>query len=440
MNTLYQPNDIHWSTRLTGAQPHELKAAAFAFIYFFCILASYYVVRPIRDEMGVQIGKDGIATVFTIVWATMLAVAPVFGWLMSKFPRKKLVIWINVFFALNLVGFFLYFSAAGQQTPIVARVFYVWVSVFNLFVISIFWSLMADVFSTDQAKRLYGFIAAGGTIGAIAGPTLTLNLVGVLGPKNLLLVSAALLIFPIASILGLLKWEKSNVVTESERQANEAEDRPMGGSIWAGLRDVVTNPYLLGICIFLFLFALLSSLLYFAQIEMLPKAIPNSIERTQLLAKVDLAVNILTLSIQFFAFGHLVRKLGNRFMLVSIPVISVVGFVAMAFSPVLAVLMVFGVLRRAGEYAISKPARETLFNVLPAEQKYKAKNVIDTLIHRTGDVSSTWAITGLRKSGFSLEILYWIAVPFAITWTGIAWWLAGQANQRQQNEPLKGNT
>ncbi len=382
--------------------------------------------------MGVQIGKEGIALVFTYVFVTMLALAPVFSGLVALIPRKKLLPWLYLFFALNLVGFYFVFAAAGQQTPIIAKVFYVWVSVFNLFVVSVFWSFMADIFKVEQAQRLYGFIAAGGTAGAIAGPLLTRSLVTQLGPKNLMLVSAVFLVLAVALIYALVRWEAQSATTAEEKAENLAEDKPIGGSAWAGLRDVLTSPYLLGISSFLIIFSLLSSLMYVSQLEMLGKAYTDSVARIKLLADVDLAVNTLTLLIQLFAFGHLIKKLGIRFMLISIPVLSVIGFIALAASPVLIVLLGFGVLRRAGEYAVSKPARESLFNVLPTEQKYKAKNVIDTVVFRGGDVASNWLITGLRKSGFSLEALYWLAVPVSLLWVAISWVLAGAAKRKAQ--------
>ncbi len=417
---------------MTGAYPHELKAAFLAFGYFFCLLASYYVLRPIREEMAIQIGSKNLAALFTYVFFTMLAVVPLFGWLTGTFARKKLLPWLYLFFALNLVGFYFVWDSKGEQNLLNAKVFYVWVSVFNLFAISVFWSFMADIFDVLQAKRLYGFIAAGGTVGALVGPTITASLVGVLGAKNLMLVSAAFLVLAVGFIAGLKRWEATQDTDPIAAAANAKEDQPIGGSIWAGLRDVITTPYLLCICLFLLAYALLSTMLYFAQVEMLPAAIQNSNERTQLLAKVDLVVNFITLAIQLFAFGALVTKLGTRWMLVAMPAVSIIGFAALAVSPVLTVLLVFGIARRAGEYAISKPARETLFNVLPPEQKYKAKNVIDTLVHRTGDVSSTWIVTGLKSLGLNLTALSWLAVPIATLWLGVAWWLGGQADQKTQ--------
>ncbi len=426
--------------KMTGAKAHELRAALLSFAFFFCLLAAYYVLRPIRDELAIQIvkasGKQAIAELFTYVFFTMLLITPVFGWLTGTFARKKLIAWFHVFFALNLVGFYFLFAVGGKnQDPDIARVFYIWVSVFNLFIISIFWSFMADIFESEQAKRLYGFIAAGGTLGAVAGPLITTTLVAALGPKNLMLVSAAFLLVPLILIQLLLKWERENQTDALSVARNAAEDKPLGGSIFAGLKDVLTDPYLAAICLFLLTYALLSSLLYFAQLDMLGSQIKDSTERTQLLAKVDTAVNLITLAIQIFAFSALLKKMGTRFMLVAMPLVSVIGFAALALAPTLAVLLAFGIFRRAGEYAVSKPARETLFNVLPPEQKYKAKNVIDTLVHRTGDVSSTWAITGLTKAGFSLTTLNWAAIPLGALWFLIAWWLGGQAQRRQQQTP-----
>ena len=431
METTVQAN---WIERWTGAKSTELSAALISFCYFFCLLASYYVLRPIRDEMAIQIGQAKLAELFTWVFLTMLAVVPLFGWLMATFPRKKILPWLYLFFVANLIGFYAVMGSAGEQTPVIARVFYIWVSVYNLFVISVFWSFMADLFDSDQAKRLYGFIAAGGTVGALAGPLITTTLVASLGAKHLMLVSGGFLLAAVGLIFLLIRWEKSNATDAVAKAKNDSEDVPIGGSVWAGILDVVRSKYLLAICVFLFAYAILSSLLYFAQVEMLPKAISSSVERTQLLAKVDLVVNCLTLFVQVFAFGALVQRLGTRFMLVAMPVVSIVGFIALALNPVLGVLLVFGVMRRAGEYAISKPARETLFNVLPPEQKYKAKNVIDTLVHRTGDVSSTWILTGLKSVGMTLSSMSWLAVPIGLVWLAVAWWLGGEAKQRQQSQ------
>ncbi len=417
--------------RLSGAQARELGAALWSFLYFFCLLASYYVLRPIRDEMANQVGAKNLAELFTYVFITMLIVVPIFGWLTARFPRKTLLPWIYGFFALNLVGFFAWMQAGGEQSALTGRVFYAWTSVFSLFVVSVFWSFMADLFVTEQARRLYGFIAAGGTVGALVGPTVTSTMVASLGPKNLMLVSAGFLVVAIVCIQRLRAWERAQNLDAAARALHAQEDQPIGGSIWAGLRDVLKSPYLLGICAFLFAYSLLSTLLYFQQVEMLPAAIKSSTERTQLLARVDLAVNVLVLLVQVLAFGTLMKRLGTRFMLVAMPILSVLGFVALAAVPTLATLIVFGVLRRAGEYALSKPARETLFNVLPPEQKYKAKNVIDTVVHRGGDWLSTLMFSGLKSQGVTITQLSMIAVPIALGWWGVAHWLGAKARAEE---------
>ncbi len=414
-----------WLAKLTRAEPHELVAALWAFVYFFALLAAYYVLRPIRDEMAIQVGQANLQEIFSLVFVTMLVVTPIFGWLTGRFPRKRLLPWLYGFFIANLFGFYLAFEAGGTQSPMVARAFFVWVSVFNLFAVSVFWSLMADLFTTTQARRLYGFISAGGTAGALAGPSLTAGLVVMVGAKGMVLVSAAFLLLVVVAIFQLRRWAQQVGAT-----GKSAEEAPLAGGIWSGITDIVRSPYLLGICLFLFLYSLLSTFLYFQQTELVPAAVSDSAERTRLLATVDIAVNLLTLLIQIAAFGALIRRLGIVALLVAMPVISMLGFGVLALYPVLTTLVAFGIMRRAGEYAISKPARETLFNVLPPEQKYKSKNVIDTLIHRGGDASSSWIFAGLRALGLSTHAMTWLAVPVAGVWFAVALLLGRAARSR----------
>lgn len=414
--------------RLTRAAPHELAASLWSFVYFFALLAGYYVLRPIRDEMAIQAGQDELQALFTAVFVAMLVLVPVFGGLMARFPRRRLLPWIYAFFVANLLVFHGLFVTAGVQSPWVARAFFVWVSVFNLFAVSVFWSLMADLFDTAQAKRLYGFIAAGGTIGALTGPSLTALLVTLVGVRSMLLVSAAFLALAVVAIIALRRW------AERTGAAGRTDGQPaIGGTMWGGMRDIVRSPYLIGICLFLFGYSLLSTFLYFQQTELVPAALKDSAERTRLLALTDLVVNILTLAVQLFAFGTLIRRLGTGFMLCAMPAVACAGFAALATWPTLATLVVFGVVRRAGEYAISKPARETLFNALTPEEKYKAKNVIDTLVHRTGDTASSWIFTGLKSLGLTITGMSWLAVPIAGLWLGVAAWL-GRAQRERSPE------
>jgi AAA family ATP:ADP antiporter len=421
--------------RWFGIQRTELRAALWAFLFFFSLLAGYYVLRPIRDEMAIQGGQAELSRLFTMVLVSMLVLVPIFGWLTSRFPRKQLLPWLYAFFVANLVGFYFAFSVEGTQAKPLATTFFVWVSVFNLFAVSLFWSFMADLFDTGQAKRLYGFIAAGGTTGALTGPSLTALFVTVVGAKGMLLVSAGFLALAIVAILRLRAWAEA-----TGAQGATKHEAALGGSVWDGLKDVVRSPYLLGICVFLLGYSLLSTFLYFAQTELVPAYISNSAERTRLLALVDLSVNVLTLFVQVFAFRTVIQKLGTTFSLAAMPVVAVVGFAALALNPVLSVLVVFGVIRRAGEYAISRPARETLYNVLPADQKYKAKNVIDTVVHRGGDTASSWIFNGLRALGMSLTTMAWIAVPVSALWWLSAVLLGRNAARRQAQAAVVDST
>jgi len=414
----------------TRAQPHELGAVLWAFVYFFALLAGYYVLRPLRDEMGMQIGAAKLQESFTGVFLTMLAVAPLFGWLNQRVARRTLLPWLYGFFIVNLLGFYTVLEARGEQGPLVARAFFVWVSVFNLFAISVFWSFMADLFTTEQAKRLYGFIAAGGTLGALTGPLITAGLVALLGPKHLVLVSAGLLGVVIVAIFRLrawaLRWDVQHHVVR-----DEGETEALRGSIWSGLIDVARSPYLRGICWFLLSYALLSTFLYFQSADLLPKHVSGSGERTRLLAQVDWVVNLIALLFQLLAFNRVIERLGIRFTLAAMPAVSLVGYALLAMHPAVVVLVGFGVLRRAGEYALSKPGRETLFNVLPPDQKYKAKNVIDTLVHRTGDTASAWVYSSLRALGLGSAQISWVAVPVAAAWLVVSLRLGRQAQALQ---------
>ena len=429
--------------RLTRARPAELAAALWSFVYFFAVLAAYYVLRPIRDEISMQVGPDALQVLFYAVTGAMLALVPAFGWLTRRFSPRRLLPWIYAFCALNLIVFFVAMRADGANGPVTARVFYVWVSVFNLFVVSVFWSFMADIFDAEQARRLYGFIAAGGTVGALAGPLLTSELVQVIGARWLMLVSAALLGLAMVAIARLRAWAHRNppraeaplgAAAGTSHQVIDPGDadarRPMRGGLWSGIVDVVRTPYLLGICAFLFAYALLSTFLYFQTAQIMPRTIVDSAARTRLLARFDLAVNVAALLLQLLAFRPLMARLGLRFVLAALPAVSVIGFAVFARHPTLPVLLAFGLLRRSGEYALSKPARETLFNVIPVEQKYRAKNVIDTLVHRIGDSASASAFGGLRALGLTISGIAWLSVPLAAGWTAVALWLAGQAQRR----------
>jgi len=406
--------------RIVKVKKNEVRALLWSFTYFFCLMCSYYILRPVRDEMGIQGGVENLQWVFTGTFVAMLLAVPLFGAAVARFPRQRLIPSVFYFFILNLLAFFLLFKS-GIATEWVARAFFIWLSVFNLFVISVFWSLMADLFSNEQAKRLFGFIAAGGSAGAVAGPFLTAVLSSTLGPVNLLPFSILLLLAAVLCIYRLSHWQSGMISAEpvvvyGEPERAQIKDTRIGGGVLAGAVRVFRSPYLLGICLFVVLYTALSTFLYFEQAHIIEGTFNDSGRRTALFASMDLAVNSLSIFGQIFITGRLVSNLGLPLTLMLIPALVAVGFIVLGLLPTLTVLVVFQVVRRAGEYAISRPAREMLFTVVPREDKYKSKNFIDTVIYRGGDAASGWAFAGLTGLGLSLSAIAFIAVPIAGMW------------------------
>ena len=388
--------------RLLRARADELPAVAWAFAYFFLLLSSYYVLRPVRDSLAVDLGPAALRLLFSATFVTMLGLVPLFGWLCSRLARTRLLPLVYAFFTLNLLVF---------AFALDARVFFVWLSVFNLFVVSVFWSFMADLFDTEQAARLYGAIAAGGSAGAIAGPLAASSLVSLLKIPGLFLLSAVLLAGTVACIFMLGRWGRAH-----PRKGEPPPEAPMGGGILEGVRAALASPFLLAICGYLLCYTGLSTALYFQQVDILAREVATAEARTRLLASVDLSVNTLTLALQLFAFSRLAAALGPTGMLVVMPLVSIVGFLILGAAPLLAVLIAFGVARRVGEFAISKPAREALFTAVPRRERYKAKNFIDTVVYRGGDALSGWVFAGLAGAAF-------VAAGMSALWAALALYL-----------------
>ena len=418
--------------RLVKVERHEVAALAWSFAYFFFLLSGYYVLRPVRDEMGVQSGVTTLPYLFTAIFFTMLAAVPVFGWLASRFSRRTLLPAVYIFFIFNLLCFWSAFQVEAAR-PFVARVFFVWVSVFNLFAVSVFWSFMVDLFSEEQGKRLFGFIAAGGTLGAIAGPSLAVSLALSVGPVHLLLVSALLLGIAVICVWRLNR-SAGAAAAAFGTGGGALGGGALGGGIWAGVVDVLRSSYLIGICFYLFCYTMTSTLLYVEMMRMVPAEYPDSGERTRLFATLDLAVNSLTLLVQLFVTAKAFERLGVTATLALLPALSVAGLLVLGAVPLLTVLIVFGVIRRAGEFALSKPAREILFTAVPRAAKYKAKNVIDTVVYRSGDALSSTIAATLRGFGFGLSGLSFLAAPLAVAWLAVAVWLG----RRQRMLAAKG--
>lgn len=421
------------STALNTVQlePGEGAAVLWSFSYFFALLCSYYIIRPMRDEMGILGGVENLQWLFTGTLLAMTVAIPLFGWISSRYPRRLFLPYVYLFFIVMLLLFYALMGAEDISIP-VARVFFIWSSVFNLFVVSVFWSFMTDLYNNAQARRLFGFIAAGGTTGALVGPALTAVLVQPVGAKNLLLISALLLVLAIYCISRLSAWSASHSQDENITSV-EIRDQPISGGIWAGVTLVFRSPYLLGICLLMLLFTTLATFLYFMQAQIIRDAFVDSAQRTAVFAGIDLAVNTLTIVLQLFVTGRLIKWFGLSVVLAIIPVLLSIGFFLLSFSPTLIYLLIVQVIRRAGNYAIMRPAREMLYVVLSREEKYKAKNFIDTFIYRTGDAISAWVYTGMRSLGLGFSAIAFIAAPLALIWA----WIAFDLGRRQAEKAEK---
>jgi AAA family ATP:ADP antiporter len=393
----------------------EWRTVGLAFTYFYSLLAGYYVLRPVRDAMGIAAGIDQLPWLFSATFVSMLVLTPVFGWLTARLPRRVFLPALYLFFGLNLLGF--HGLVAGGIAPrLTANAFFVWVSVYNLFVVSVFWSFMVDLFTETQGQRLFGLIAAGGSAGALTGPLLTSLFVHALGTANLLLVSAAFLGVALVCLHGLLARAPAGAGPAA------AQENVIGGSIWGGFLAVTRSPYLLGVCAYLMLFSLLFSILYFETVRLVAAAHPAQEDRIALFARIDLAVNLVTAVLQVGLTARILQWLGVAGTLATLPVLSIAGFVVLAVAPGPALPLVIGfqVVRRAAEYALAKPARDLLFAVLDRESKYKAKNFIDTVVFRGADAVSGWCYQALRPLALSLSALSWLAVPLAGAWVALA--------------------
>jgi AAA family ATP:ADP antiporter len=411
--------------RLVDVQEDELKALVWSFLYFFLLLCSYYILRPVRDEMGILGGIKNLPWVFTGTFIAMLVVVPLFGWVSARFTRQQFLPLIYGFFIVNLLLFYGLFTV-DWHSQIVARAFFIWISVFNLFVVSVFWSFMNDLFDQAQAKRLFGVIAAGGTAGAITGPAVTSLMVQSAGVNQMLLLSALLLSLTIICIRQLSTWYDR----QARQEDRQVVDRPMGGSWLAGVQLVLQSPYLLGISLVIILYSTLSTILYLQQASIIQDSFSDSAQRTSVFAMIDLAVNALTVIIQLFITSRLIKHLGMPLSLALIPLLLIIGFVLLAIAPVLSVLIAVQILRRAGNYAIMRPAREMLYSVLGREEKYKAKNFIDTVVYRGGDAASAWVYDGLRGMGLGIGQIAMLAAPLAAIWAVVSWQLGVRREQQ----------
>lgn len=409
-----------------GEWPALLAAAA----YYFCLLCSYYILRPVRDEMGVRGGVENMQWLFSATFAAMLVAVPLFAALATRFRRTRLIPLVYGLFLACIIGFWLWLRS-DTALDWAARSFFVWLSVFNLFVVSVFWSFLADVFDDHRAARLFGAIAAGGSAGAIVGPGLTGLLAGQLQPSGLLPVAAGVLALTLPCMWALDRWSRRWRDQPGETAAAEA----VGGTLLDGVRAVLASRYLVGICGFIWLYTTLATFLYFAQAEIVGDAFTDSGERTAIFATIDFLTNSLTVGIQLFLTGRVVQHFGLARTLAFVPLIVAAGFILLAAAPMLVSIMAIQVVRRSGNYALARPGREMLFTVVPRVEKYKAKNFIDTVVYRGGDAVAGWIYTGLSAAGLGLTGISLLAVPLAGIWAAIGHRLGSARQARASARP-----
>jgi AAA family ATP:ADP antiporter len=405
--------------RIVDLRVGEWRAALLSAAYFFCLLCAYYVIRPLREAMGIAGSVDDLPWLYLGTLGATLAVTPLFGWLVSHFPRRRFIPIAYHVLAANLLVFFALFRGEGIDGHIgVARGFYIWTSVFNLFAVAVFWSFMADLWTSEQGKRLFGFIAAGGTLGAIAGASMTEFMVQNIGPVNLLLVSAALLELATLCIFALTRAAPADSGAAERIGTPETPLNRTGA--WGGVTMVLQSPYLLGIAGYMLLFTMSSTFVYFEQARIVAETFgADAAARTAAFAKVDRLVNTLTLMLQVLAVGRMMRHLGVAMMLMLLPLVTIGGFIALAMAPTFAVLAAFQVARRGMDYAVARPAREVLYTVLPRETKYKAKSFNDVFVYRGGDALAAWLSAGLKAAGLGFAAVLSTVVPLSILWLAL---------------------
>ena len=410
--------------RIFGLERHEYVAVAWSFAYFFCVLSSYYIIRPIREEMAVGSGPNTIPYLFIGTFVAMIFATSIFGWVASRFPRRSFLPWVYLFFISNILIFWFVFSqarATGAEYIWLGRAFFVWLSVFNLFVVSVFWSFMADIYTREQGRRLFGLITSGGSIGALIGGVITSSLVTRIGFQNLLPISAGLLLIAVFCIGRLKDW----VHNEHENEIDQTfeSDRPLGGNPFAGITHLFSSNYFLGIALMSLIASLLGTALYMFRAELIETAILSPDARTQFFSNMNVAQNALALVAQMFLVKQVVTRFGIGRSLFLFPFASIIGFAILAMEPTLIGVAVLDVVRRGLGFGFAKPSTDMLYSVVTPEEKYKTKNAIDTAVYRGGDVVGTWAIKLMSVMGMGMAAISIAMLPFALISGVVALWL-----------------
>ncbi|GLK69643.1 NTP/NDP exchange transporter [Hansschlegelia plantiphila] len=408
--------------RVVEIRPGEGALIAWAGLYIFALMTAYYVLRPIRDAMGVEGGIENLPWLFTATLVAMIALNPFYAALVRGLPSRSLIPVVYLFFIANLGLFGAAAHVANpEQLVWVGRAFFIWLSVFNLFVVSVFWTLMVDLFDPGQAKRLFGFLSAAATLGATLGSTIAATLAKALSTAAMMTVAAALLLVAVGCVARIVRLAR-----DMPSRTADLERETIGGGLWAGLTRVARSPYLVNIGLYILFYTVTSTFLYFQQAEIAKNAFADRGARTAFFASVDLAVNVLTLFVQVFLTSGILRRFGVAKAAAALPLLTLVGFAVLAIAPTIAAIVVFQVLRRVGNFGLAKPTRELMFTVLPREDKYKAKNVVDTVVYRLGDQVGSWSYALLAAFGLGVAGVALAALPVAAAWLVNGYWLGAR--------------
>ncbi len=416
----------------------EAGATLASFSLVLLLMASYYLMRPVRDAMASQWSDAQVSSLWTGTFLFSLLAVTLYGWVASHIRLQRLVPGVYLFFA----GSFLLFWLASSQLPrggSVDMAFYVWVSVFSLFHVSVFWSLMADSFSRDQSKRLFAFIGAGASVGALLGPGVATVLAGRGDSENLLPLASVILLcaLPLVKVVQGLSQAQTPAAGVPATGSDQTRGEALGGNPLSGFRELFSSPYLLGICLFIFLYTALSSFVYFELKNLLEDYSRD--QRTQIWAGMDLAVNCLTLLVALFATGRIASRLGLPFTLACIPALMSGGMLLLAVLPQLGIVVAVQIVRRAGNYAISRPAREMLFTAVGRHTRFKTKPVIDIAVYRGGDMLNAWAFTALTQGlGMGMAAVAGVGAGIALLWGLVGIGLGRSFNRRREDETETG--
>lgn len=400
-------------------EANEIKATCLSFLFIFLLMAAYYILRPVRDALASNWTDAEVSFLWTLNFFISAGVVAAYGAAVSSIRFRYLVPAVYTFFAASFLFFYFAVTSATEHV-LVNKCFYVWVSVFSLFHVSVFWSYMADTFSKEQSTRLFSVIAAGASAGALVGPSIPTLLAGRLGTHTLMLLAATLLVLPIPIILYLARLKRTEL--HNEDVSADLSELKIGGNPLAGFREFATSPYLLAIGGFILLYTMIGSFVYFEQKNLLEAY--SMVKRTTILGGIDWSVNVLTFVLAFFATGRLVHRFGMTTALPLIPVLVIAAMLILAFAPVLAVLVVLQIGRRAGNYAVTRPAREMLFTDVDRETRFKAKPVVDIVVYRGGDTMTAWLFTGLTQGlGMGMASVALAGAAIAAAWTGAGLYL-----------------